>query len=107
MKETLTHAADARKLGLSLKGLEYSGELTTQLLESSKKLEKVHAMFQDAVGKSSLDKSQIKKLLAVKNHQCQILEKAKVGFVDVMDSWSNVPKYRFLMLDIPYKIVKP
>lgn len=82
MKETLTHAADARKLGLSLRGLEYSGELTTQLLESSKKLEKVHEMFQDAVGKPALDKGQVKKLLVLKDHQCKILEKAKVGVVD-------------------------
>lgn len=79
MKETLTHAADARKLGLSLRGLEYSGELTTQLLESSKKLEKVHEMFQDALGKPSVDKGHVKKLMALKNHQCTILEKAKVG----------------------------
>ena len=79
MGESLKQAADARKLALTLRGLEYSGELIAKLMDSSKKLEKVHELFQDAVSKSPLDKKLVHKLMATKDHYFSLLEKAKVG----------------------------
>ncbi|CAL1166148.1 unnamed protein product, partial [Cladocopium goreaui] len=76
--EALTQAAIARKLSLSLKGVEYSGELTTQLMDCSKKLERLYELLQ-GITADDMDEQKINKYLHATTVQIQWLEKAKVA----------------------------
>ena len=81
--EALTQAAIARKLSLSLKGVEYSGELTTQLMDCSKKLEKLYELLHGIVANDEKDEAKIKKFLQATHVQIQWLEKAKAGLLEI------------------------
>jgi len=78
----LTQAAIARKLSLSLKGVEYSGELTTQLMDCSKKLERLYELLQ-GITADDMDEQKINKYLHATTVQIQWLEKAKAGILEI------------------------
>ena len=62
--------------------MEYSGELTTQLMDCSKKLEKLYEVLQ-GVTADEKDEPKIKKYLHATNVQIQWLEKAKAGNLEI------------------------
>ena len=47
MADVLTKSTDARKMGLSLKHVEYGGELLQQIMDSSKKMEQLHEKLEE------------------------------------------------------------
>lgn len=79
--EVLTKAAEARKMALSLKGVEYGGELVTQLMNSSTKMETLHGHINGMLGANSTDASKFKKMISIGEAQLKWWDKAKAGIV--------------------------
>lgn len=77
--EILTKAADARKMALSLKNVQYGGELLQQLMACSTKLEAIHGKLQDLVSRSKEGENEAKllKLMELAEDQCNWFTKAK------------------------------
>ena len=77
--EVLTKAADARKMALSLKNVQYGGELLQQLMSCSSKLETLHGKLQDLVSRSGEGENEPKlsKLMALAEGHCNWFTKAK------------------------------
>lgn len=79
MGAALTQAGEARKLSLSLKGVDYGGELNQKLMVSSQKLERIYELFSEALGKPTQDETKLKKYIELTEIQTKWFEKAKVG----------------------------
>ena len=77
MEEVLTKSADARKMALSLKNVEYGGELLTQLMSASSKMEKLHEKLNDLISKGIDDDNKYIKLADIALDHIKWWEKAK------------------------------
>ena len=79
--EVLTKAAEARKMALSLKGVEYGGELVSQLMNSSAKMEVLHGKINEMLVSNSNDEAKYKKMITIGDAQLKWWDKAKAGIV--------------------------
>lgn len=79
LPEILTKSADARKMALSLKHVEYGGELLSQLMSSSSKMEKLHEKLNDLVTRSVDDDSKYIKLCDIAEKEMKWFDKAKAA----------------------------
>ena len=77
LSDILTKSADARKMALSMKHVEYGGELLNQLMSSSSKMEKIHEKLNDMVTRNVLDDSKYLKLCDLANNEIKWFDKAK------------------------------
>lgn len=77
MGEVLTTSAEARKMALSLKHVEYGGQLLDQLMQSSKKMETLHERLNELITKDVSDDARYMKLANVADAQLKWWEKAK------------------------------
>ena len=84
MAEVLTKSADARKMALSLKNVEYGGELLQQLMSASSKMEKLHEKLNDLISKGIEDDAKYLKLVDIAVDHMKWWEKAKAR------CWKNV-----------------
>ena len=84
MAEVLTKSADARKMALSLKNVEYGGELLQQLMSASSKMEKLHEKLNDLISKGIDDDAKYLKLVDIAVDHMKWWEKAKAC------CWKNV-----------------
>ena len=80
MQKALGESADIRKLAISLKAVEYGGQLTQELLKASQSLEK---MYEDYITvktnkKKKLDKSELQVALDKATLKLKWVAKAKV-----------------------------
>lgn len=80
MKSALSEAGESRKLAISLKAVEYGGELTTRLLETSKALEKSFEDYTDLKHRACNDPKLIQKAVDKVEPHLKWLEKAKVPY---------------------------
>lgn len=78
MGEVLTKAAEARKMALSLKHVEYGGELLNQLMSSSNKMEKLHERISDLIKAGNDDDGKYIKFTGMAMAHIQWWDKAKV-----------------------------
>lgn len=79
--DVLTKAAEARKMALSLKGVEYGGELVSQLMNSSAKMEVLHGKINEMLVSNSNDEAKYKKMITIGDAQLKWWDKAKAGIV--------------------------
>ncbi len=79
--DVLTKAAEARKMALSLKGVEYGGELVNQLMNSSAKMEVLHGKINEMLVSNSNDEAKYKKMITIGDAQLKWWDKAKAGIV--------------------------
>jgi hypothetical protein len=79
MGDVLTKAAESRKMALSLKNVEYGGELLQQMMTCSAKLEKIHENLNELIAHSGEgeNESKFQKLIGASDAQCQWFDKAK------------------------------
>jgi len=77
MGEVLTTSAEARKMAISLKHVEYGGQLLHQLMQCSKKMETLHERINELITKDVSDDGRYTKLVDVANEQLKWWEKAK------------------------------
>lgn len=84
MGDVLSKAGEARKMGLSLKQVEYGGELLNQLMACSTKLETIHGKFVSVVSRSGEGENEdkLKKLLKISEDHFQWFEKAKAWLLN-------------------------
>ncbi len=80
MQDVLSKSAEARKLALSLKHVEYGGELVDQLMAASAKMETLHGKINDLVVRKVDDDAKYKKLVSCSQAQTDWFDKAKVWF---------------------------
>lgn len=80
MADVLTESTDARKMGLSLKHVEYGGQLLQQIMDSSKKMEQLHEKLNDMITKNVEDNSRYLKLIDVAENQIKWWDKAKAWY---------------------------
>lgn len=85
MSEVLSKSADARKLALSLKNVEYGGELNDKLMACSQKLETLHEKINDLISRNIDDDEQFLKLMAISEEKMKWYEKAKAEFLFKMN----------------------
>ena len=85
MTDVLTKSADARKLALSLKNVEYGGELNDQLMACSQKLEKLHEKINNLISRNIDDDEQFLKLMAISEEKVRWFDKAKAVFFSKMN----------------------
>ena len=64
-------------MALSMKHVEYVGELLNQLMSSSSKMEKIHEKLNDMVTRNVLDDSKYLKLCDLANNEIKWFDKAK------------------------------
>ena len=64
-------------MALSMKHVEYGGELLNQLMSSSSKMEKIHEKLNDMVTRNVLDDSKYLKLCDLANNEIKWFDKAK------------------------------
>lgn len=77
-------------MGLSLKGVEYGGELLTQLMSASNKMEKLHERLSDLLSRGVDDDERYKKLTRIATDHIQWFEKAKAQVVKTyFRKWST------------------
>ena len=74
----MSKAAEARKMGISLKNVQYGGELVQQLMKASAKMETVHEKLADLVTRNSDDETKYKKMMDIAEDHIKWFEKAKV-----------------------------
>lgn len=83
MDESLAVGSDARKMSVALGTVEYSGELTTQLMEASECIEKLYkkmgALKKTDEGKVFEDPGKAKKYLEEVKGRLKWLASAKAG----------------------------
>ncbi|CAK9011249.1 unnamed protein product [Durusdinium trenchii] len=79
MKALLAEAGEARKLSISLQAVEYGGELTKQLLDESKKMEKLFTNYTDLVKRKVTDDSKYDSAADQADQKMKWLEKAKAA----------------------------
>lgn len=77
IQECLTKSGDARKLSIALGTLEYSGDLSSQMLEVSAKLEECYRKFRPMVEQKSQDVKAFKKIFDVVNAKLAWFVKAE------------------------------
>ena len=80
MDECLKKAAEARKHAISLGSLEYSGDLASQLMTFSAKLEKVFKLLQEKVQRKVDVESEYTKLFNILRDKFSWFEKAEAGW---------------------------
>lgn len=80
MDDCLKKAAEGRKMSITLSSLEYSGDLSKQLLAFSEKLEKVYKNLQDLRGRKVSDESAYQKFFQVMDEKLAWYTKAEAGF---------------------------
>lgn len=78
MDACLRKGADARKHSISLGTLEYSGDLSSQMLLFSQKMGKVYKVIQDMVTRKVQDELAYKKYFAIIEERMAWYEKAEV-----------------------------
>ena len=64
-------------MALSLKHVEYGGQLVEQLMKNSTKLERVHEKLNDLISKKVTEEKEYIKLLHIADEQIKWWEKAK------------------------------
>ena len=106
LPEILTKSADARKMALSLKHVEYGGELLSQLMSSSSKMEKLHEKLNDLVTRSVDDDSKYIKLCDIAEKEMKWFDKAKAR---LQRWWGYIylPIYLSIYLSIDLPIYLP
>ena len=77
LPEILTKSADARKMALSMKHVEYGGELLSQLMSCSSKMEKLHEKLNDLVTRNVDDETKYEKLCEIAEKEMKWVDKAK------------------------------
>ncbi len=77
MQKALGESAESRKLAISLKAVEYGGELTTELLSASKALEAMYEDYIDLQARKVSDPGPYTKLLDKTNQKFKWIEKGK------------------------------
>ena len=77
MQKALGESAEFRKLAISLKAVEYGGELTEQLLQNSGKLEKLYESYIDLKNRKVTDNTLYQTTLDSATAQLKWFEKAK------------------------------
>ena len=80
MDDCLKKGADARKSAIALGSLEYSGDLSKQLMQFSDKMEKVFKILQDLRSRKVSGPDQFAKYFAILDEKMQWYEKAEVFF---------------------------
>jgi methionyl-tRNA formyltransferase len=78
MDECLKKGADARKSAIALGSLEYSGDLSKQLMQFSDKMEKVFKILQDLRSRKISDPDQYSKYFDILDEKMQWYNKADV-----------------------------
>ena len=81
MDACLRKGADARKHSITLGSLEYSGDLSSQMLLFSQKMEKVYKVIQDMVARKVQDVAAYKKHFAIIEEKMVWYEKAEVRYI--------------------------
>ncbi|CAL1165495.1 unnamed protein product [Cladocopium goreaui] len=79
MQKALGESAESRKLAISLKAVEYGGELTEQLLQNSGKLEKLYESYIDLKNRKVTDNTFYQTTLDSATAQLKWFEKAKAA----------------------------
>eukprot|EP00438_Fugacium_kawagutii_P032729 Skav211906 [mRNA] locus=Scaffold5661:199:453:+ [translate_table: standard] len=79
MDQCLRKGAEARKYSISLQNTPYSSDLSSQMLEFSKKMEKLYKNVSDLVLKKVEDPEQYRKFWAVMDDKLGWFEKAEAG----------------------------
>ena len=83
MDDCLKKAAEGRKQSITLSALEYSGDLSSQLLAFSAKMEKVYKNLQDLRGRKVSDQSAYEKFFQVMDDKLAWYAKAEAGFTTI------------------------
>ena len=78
MDDALKKGAEARKSAIALGSLEYSGDLSKQLMQFSDKMEKVFKILQDLRSRKISDPDQYAKYFAILDEKLQWYDKADV-----------------------------
>ena len=79
MADCLSKGVEARKYAITLGSLEYSGDLTKQLLDFSAKMEKVFKALQDLIDRKVSDPSAFKKHIDIIDEKLAWYEKAEAA----------------------------
>ena len=79
MADCLSKGVEARKYAITLGSLEYSGDLTKQLLDFSAKMEKVFKAMQDFIDRKVSDQGAFAKYLAIIDERLSWYEKAEAA----------------------------
>lgn len=79
-EDVLKNAREARKHGLALKHLDYSGELVQGLMAFSEKMEKIYDTILSMVAASETDETQWNKILHGIDAQMQWYQQAEAGY---------------------------
>lgn len=80
MQDVLSKSAEARKIALSLKHVEYGGELVEQVMAASSKMETLHGKINDLQVRKVDDDAKYGKLVSCCKAQTDWFDKAKVWF---------------------------
>ena len=81
MELCLQKGAQARKYSISLGSLEYSGDLSQQMLQFSTKMEKIYRNLRELVDKKIMEEGPYEKHFQIIQEKIQWYEKAEVGFL--------------------------
>lgn len=79
MDSCLKKGGEARKFAISLESVEYSGDLTNQLMTFSKKMETVYKKLADLISRKVEDPQAYSNFLKVIDDRLSWYEKAEVG----------------------------
>lgn len=79
MDQSLRKGAEARKYSISLENLPYSSDLSNQMLEFSKKMEKLYKNVSDLVLNKNEEPTAYAKFWAILEDKLAWFEKAEAG----------------------------
>ena len=79
METCLKKAAEARKHALSLSGTGYGGDLSTQLMNFSAKMEAIYKILQDLTARKVMDEESYMKHFKIITDKTGWYEKAEAG----------------------------
>ena len=79
MDGVLKKGAEARKYGISLQSVEYSGDLSQDMLKFSSKMENLFLALQDLYNRKVEDPAAYQKFFKIIDDRLQWFEKAEVG----------------------------
>ena len=79
MEDVLKELAEARRLAISLKHVQYSDQLVEQLMQHSQQLEKLYGSFQGLAGKESTKDSKFEQVILLAKQKMEWFEKSKAS----------------------------